>query len=128
MPQSTPIVLRDYWDCGLPCLFQTFGFALRDRIEEKLPHVDVPALVVRGGRDPMCPQHWAEQVTRLLPQGRLKVIPGGPHTLVYTMPLELVRVVRPFLDEARPTGKGSDRIEEGTTCEPTICLPLRRGL
>ena len=124
----TPIVLHDYWDCGLSGLFQTFRFALQDRIEEKLPQIEVPALVVRGGRDPMCPQHWAEWVARLLPQGRLKVIPGGPHTLVYTMPLELVRVVRPFLDEARPAGKSSDRIEEGQTREPTVRLPLRRGL
>jgi hypothetical protein len=75
----------------------------------------------------MCPQHWAEEVTRLLPSGQLKVIPGGPHTLVYTMPLELVRVVRPFLDAARPMGEGSEPIEEDLTRGPAIRLsPHRR--
>jgi 2-hydroxy-6-oxonona-2,4-dienedioate hydrolase len=101
----TPIVLRDYWDCGVPRLLRTFRFALRDRIEENLPRIHAPILVVRGGRDVMCPQPWAEEVTRLLPRGRLLVIPGGSHTLVYTAPLELVRVVRPFLAEARAPGE-----------------------
>ena len=70
---------------------------MEDRIEEKLPHVRVPALVVRGSKDPIVPQRWAEEVARLLPMGRLVVVPGAPHTLVYDAPLELARVVRPFL-------------------------------
>ena len=95
------VVARDYLDCGLRRLVETLRVALRDRIEEKLPRVRAPVLVVRGGRDVMCPQGWAEEVTRRVPDGRLRVIPGGSHTLVYAAPLELVRVVRPFLNEAR---------------------------
>ena len=91
------ISAREYPRCGLRRLIRTFRYALEDRIEEKLPHVRVPALVVRGSRDPIVPQRWAEEATRLLPLGRLAVIPGAPHTVVYDAPLELVRVVRPFL-------------------------------
>ena len=48
---------------------EDFRYALEDRIEKKLSHVHVPSLVVRGGRDPIVPQHWAEEVARLLPMG-----------------------------------------------------------
>ena len=96
---QAPISLRDYRRCGVRRFVRTFGYALEDRIEDKLPHVRVPALVVRGGLDTIVPQRWAEEVTRLLPRGRLVVIPGAAHTVNYNAPLELVRVVQPFLDE-----------------------------
>jgi 2-hydroxy-6-oxonona-2,4-dienedioate hydrolase len=91
------ISAREYPRCGFRRLIKTFRYALEDRIEEKLPRVRVPALVVRGSKDPIVPQRWAEEATRLLPDGRLAVIPGAPHTVVYDAPLELARLVRPFL-------------------------------
>jgi 2-hydroxy-6-oxonona-2,4-dienedioate hydrolase len=91
------ISAQEYPRCGFRRLAQTFRYALEDRIEEKLPHIRVPALVVRGSKDPIVPQRWAEEAARLLPMGRLVVVPGAPHTLVYDAPSELARVVRPFL-------------------------------
>ncbi len=91
------ISAREYPRCGLRRLTKTFRYALEDRIEEKLPHVRVPALVVRGSRDTIVPQRWAEEATRLLPMGRLAMIPGAPHTVVYDAPQDLARLIRPFL-------------------------------
>jgi 2-hydroxy-6-oxonona-2,4-dienedioate hydrolase len=91
------ISAQEYPRCGLRRLIKTFQYALDDRIEEKLPHVRVPVLVVRGSRDTIVPQQWAEEATRLLPMGSIAVIPGAPHTVVYDAPLELTRVVLPFL-------------------------------
>ncbi|MDQ3880940.1 MAG: alpha/beta hydrolase, partial [Chloroflexota bacterium] len=65
----------------------------------KLPCVRVPTLVVRGGRDPIVPQAWAEEVARLLPRGRLVVIPGAAHAVNHDAPAALARVVLPFLTE-----------------------------
>jgi 2-hydroxy-6-oxonona-2,4-dienedioate hydrolase len=98
-----PITRRDYRKCGLRRLLQTTHYFLQDRVEEKLPRVGAPVLVVRGQRDPICRQHWVEEVTCRLPHGRLVVIPEVAHTLVYTTPQELMGVTRPFLDEARQT-------------------------
>ncbi len=95
------ISAREYPRCGFRQLAKTFRYALEDHIEEKLPYMRVPALVVRGSKDPIVPQRWAEEAAHLLPEGRLVVIPGAPHTLVYDAPLELARVVRPFLGEGR---------------------------
>ena len=54
---------------------------------------------MRGSNDPIVPQRWAEEATRLLPQGRLAVVPGAFHTVNFSSPLELVRVMVPFLAE-----------------------------
>jgi len=95
------ISAREYPRCGFRRLIKTFRYALEDRIEEKLPHVRVPALVVRGSRDPIVPQRWAEEATRLLPDGRLALIPGAPHTVIYDAPQERANVVLPFLSGTR---------------------------
>ncbi len=100
------IIARDYRDCGVRRLVRTFRYAIDDRIEDKLPSMHLPTLVVRGSRDPIVPQAWAEEVTRRLPHGRLVIIPGFGHTLNYAAPDELVRVVHPFLCEHRERAVG----------------------
>jgi 2-hydroxy-6-oxonona-2,4-dienedioate hydrolase len=104
-PSLGAVTIRDYRDCGIRRVVRTFQYSLQDRIEEKLPHMQVSTLVVRGGRDPIVPQRWAEEATRLLPKGRLIVIPGAAHTVNYNSPLELARVVRPFLSGDQPRDK-----------------------
>jgi 2-hydroxy-6-oxonona-2,4-dienedioate hydrolase len=98
-PSLAPVLLRDYLDCGPRRLLDTFLYALHDPIAEKLTRIPVPALVVRGTRDTIVPQRWAEEATALLPNGRLVVIPGAAHTINYSAPLELARVTRAFLDK-----------------------------
>jgi 2-hydroxy-6-oxonona-2,4-dienedioate hydrolase len=92
-----PIHLIDYWSAGLWRAIRTIQIALDDAIEEKLPKMAMPTLVVRGSRDPLVPEDWAREVVDLLPDGRLAVIPGGAHTTNYSTPLELSRITRAFL-------------------------------
>lgn len=94
-----PIVVRDYLDAGLRRFVRTFGYALQDRIEEHLPQIQVPTLVVRGSYDTIVPQRWAEEAARLLLQGRLVVIPRAAHDVNYNSPVELTRLVRAFINE-----------------------------
>lgn len=97
-PSLALVLAADYWVAGLERIVRTIQIALEDRIEEKLPHMHLPTLVVRGNLDPLVPQQWAEEVTNLLPNGKLVVIPGVGHTPVYSAPLELTRVTRAFLN------------------------------
>lgn len=90
---------RDYAQAGLRRALKTFRYALAHRIEDALPSLNVPALVVRGSRDAIVPQAWAEEVVSLLPQGRLHVIDGGPHCVNYTTPAAFAGVVRRFVAE-----------------------------
>lgn len=94
-----PVWLRDFLAAGLTRSWQTAKYALENRIEENLPRLGAPALVVRGAGDPIAPQAWAEQVARLLPRGRLAVMPGGPHALNYSAPDELFAHIREFVEK-----------------------------
>jgi pimeloyl-ACP methyl ester carboxylesterase len=93
------IELLDYLSAGTVRSWRTFRYALEDRIESKLPNMLVPTLVVRGSRDRIVSQRWAEEVTSLLPMGRLVVIPGAAHTANYGWPLQFAREVRAFLGD-----------------------------
>ncbi|HEY0511265.1 MAG TPA: alpha/beta fold hydrolase [Thermoanaerobaculia bacterium] len=95
-----PIVAADYLWAGLGRVLRTLRYALADRIEEKLPALDMPALVVRGGRDPVVSEGWAEKVCGLLPRGRLAVVPRAAHALQHSVPRELATLLTPFLDES----------------------------
>lgn len=96
-PSLLPVVIRDYLKCGYRRLSGTLRHSLDDRIEEKLPQIAVPSLVVRGARDPIVPQRWAEDAARLLPLGRLTVVPGAAHATNFSHPVELARIIREFL-------------------------------
>jgi pimeloyl-ACP methyl ester carboxylesterase len=91
---------RDYWAAGLRRTLGTFRYALDDRIEEKLPQLYMPALVVRGSDDPIAPQDWCNELVQLLPEGRLGVIQGAPHATNYDAPEQLARAVLAFLDDS----------------------------
>ncbi|HZI18504.1 MAG TPA: alpha/beta hydrolase [Pyrinomonadaceae bacterium] len=89
---------RSLLEAGLWRAWRTARHALANRIEENLPRLDAPALVVRGSRDPLAPQVWCERVAGLLPRGRLAVVPGGPHALNYSAPDELASLIRDFVE------------------------------
>jgi 2-hydroxy-6-oxonona-2,4-dienedioate hydrolase len=115
-PALLPLVLRDYLRAGVGRTIRTVRHALLDAIERKLPQVRVPSLVVRGARDPVVSQRWAEAVARLLPRGRLVVIPGAAHAVPYSAPVELGRVIEAFLT-AKPGPAPSPEVSGGRTVE-----------
>jgi pimeloyl-ACP methyl ester carboxylesterase len=96
-PALWPRLVLDYFLAGPLRTLRTLRRALHDTLDRKLPQVRVPALVVRGGRDRIVSQHWAEQAARLLPHGGLFVIPNGTHATNFSTPAELVQAVRMFL-------------------------------
>jgi 2-hydroxy-6-oxonona-2,4-dienedioate hydrolase len=91
------ITLKDYRAAGFHRIRQTIKLALEDRIEDKLPLIKAPALVVRGERDAVVPQLWAEKVTTLLPNGKLHVIPDAAHTVNYSVPEKFAAAILSFL-------------------------------
>lgn len=90
-------ILSDYRKAGLRRAWRTFRAQLADPVKEKLPQVQTPTLVLRGSRDAVVTQAWAEEVARRLSHGRLVVVPGAVHTFNFYYPRELERVVLAFL-------------------------------
>jgi 2-hydroxy-6-oxonona-2,4-dienedioate hydrolase len=95
------VTLRDYEKAGAWRLIRSFMHQITDRIEDKAPLVQAPTLVMRGDLDPIAHQAFCDLLVRLLPQGRLYLIPGEAHTLVFTAPEPLAEGTRAFLAELR---------------------------
>lgn len=76
----------DFVRAGIRRALETTREMFRNHIEEQLPQVTAPTLIIRGGIDPTVPQSAAEQMERLLPRGSLLVIKGEPHCVHYTAP------------------------------------------
>ncbi|GAC1654977.1 MAG: alpha/beta hydrolase [Ktedonobacteraceae bacterium] len=94
-----PVLLREYMLAGIPRTIRTLQYTFDDPMEENLPHVHVPTLVIRGSRDPIVPQDWAEEVNRLLPNSQLVVVQGAGHAVNFNSPDRLVHLVRSFFQD-----------------------------
>lgn len=96
-PKMRAIMVEDYRAAGVRRAITTFRYMLHHRIEDRLPEVRPPTLVVRGTRDSIVPHAWARRVADLLPNGRLVEVAGAAHTMNFFAPERLARVVRPWL-------------------------------
>ena len=77
----------------------TLAALRRDDVADRLSRMSCPALVLRGERDAIAPQGWAEHVARQLPRGRLVVLSGQPHNALTLAAHEAAALVRAFLTE-----------------------------
>jgi 2-hydroxy-6-oxonona-2,4-dienedioate hydrolase len=96
-PSLALVVAWDYSRAGPRALYREMRHMLADRIEDKLPRMEAPVLVLRGENDAIAPQRWAEEVARLAGADGVRVIPGAGHALNYTAADELLRRIRPFI-------------------------------
>lgn len=98
-PGLVRLQLADYARAGARRTIATARAALRDPIEDVAPAVGIPALVVRGARDPIVGQRFAEELTRRLPAGRLVLVPGAAHAVNWTAAPRLAELVLAFMAE-----------------------------
>ena len=110
-PGLIGVQLRDTWSAGLRETLSSARYAIADRIEAKLPALQMPVLVVSGSRDPIAPPRWAAELAGLLPHGRLHILAGGGHALNYSAPDPLLEIVAPFLNQ-QPLLKVADDYAE----------------
>jgi 2-hydroxy-6-oxonona-2,4-dienedioate hydrolase len=93
------LAARDDLAAGPRVLLSTARAVLADRIEERLPLIEQPTVVVHGDQDAFVGREWAERVATLLPRGRLQVVPGEPHAVHYTRPELVAALVHELLVE-----------------------------
>jgi 2-hydroxy-6-oxonona-2,4-dienedioate hydrolase len=104
-PSLGVVVLRDLLDAGMWRAVATYRHALAHAIEEDLARVARPVLVVRGGRDPLIVQEWADRCAAIAGAGRAVSVPRAAHTINYNSAAAVAALIRPLLD--RP-GEGFD--------------------
>jgi pimeloyl-ACP methyl ester carboxylesterase/uncharacterized RDD family membrane protein YckC len=100
------IAARNNTSADIRPLLRSVRATLADRIEDRLPLIEQQAVVVYGERDQFVGRAWAERATALLPRGRLVVVPSEPHTVHYTRPDLVARIVRELLIEEGKEGDG----------------------
>ncbi|MGY1779308.1 alpha/beta fold hydrolase [Geodermatophilus sp. SYSU D01036] len=97
VPTLQPVMQVEYLSTGVARMVQQLVRSSGDPVERRLPDVVAPTLVVRGRHDRTLTQAWAEQVTRLLPDGRLVVVEGAAHNAHWSAPDVTARLVEVFL-------------------------------
>jgi len=100
------IAARDDAAVGLRALLATARVVLADRIEDRLPLIEQPTVVVHGEADGFISREWAERVATLLPRGRLVPIAGEPHAVHYTRPDLVADIVSELSLEERADALG----------------------
>lgn len=103
------IALGDFLTAGPRRLLGTLRHLVGHRMEDRLPRVEAPTLVLRGTRDPLVPRAWAKEAADLLPHGRLVELRGSAHIANFHAPRQIARVVRTFV--LRPQAGGVGRLE-----------------
>ena len=94
-----PGMVGDHIAIGPRRFLETAWLALRNRMEEQLPKIQAPTLVVRGSRDVIVPRRWVQEVASLLPNGRLVEVPDYAHGIERVGVPVLSRIIRRFLDQ-----------------------------
>jgi pimeloyl-ACP methyl ester carboxylesterase len=70
---------------GLRRVRHALRMHLADALEDVVPQVPVPVLVLYGDQDRLCTEAWARQLSELAPRGRFCTVPGA-HSFVWTAP------------------------------------------
>ena len=81
-------------------ILRTLQHALDDQCETIYPAIQAPTLVVRGERDPVSSQRWAERLASMPARRRpLCLLPGRTHSVNVNAPRALLGALLPFLRE-----------------------------
>ena len=114
MPQQAAGILRDMFHepprlwinhlvddlrCGPIRWVTLLREMFADNIEEKLPLISVPTLVLRGEHDPSAPARWCREAATLIPDARCATIRNSWHCAHFTHPAEVAQQLRAFVQE-----------------------------
>jgi pimeloyl-ACP methyl ester carboxylesterase len=67
---------------------------------ERVAHLQVPVLVMRGGRDPVAGPDWALRLSLAAADGRLSEIPGCGHVVQHLQPMAVADAIKSFVSPA----------------------------
>jgi pimeloyl-ACP methyl ester carboxylesterase len=118
------IVSTDYLRSGLRWYFTELPVMLGYRIEQRLPLVDVPVLVLRGSRDPIAPRGWSARLARTARDGKLVEVPGAAHVAQHTKPHLVAGILADFANGAVASGS-RPAMRESVVTESSV-PPARR--
>ncbi|MFD1214193.1 alpha/beta fold hydrolase [Arthrobacter sp. GCM10027362] len=90
-PGANWTVFSDYARCGPRWYFATVPHMIGHRLEERLPLVGVPVLLLRGEHDPIAPGSWLAELLAAGGSAAAAEVPGAPHVVMYRSPQTVAR-------------------------------------
>lgn len=92
-PSLVPVALLDYARRGPVPILRAARAMLRHPMADRLATVAAPVVVIRGSRDPICSQGWAERLAAAPRDGRLVVAEGAAHAVDWSHPAIVAETV-----------------------------------
>ncbi|WP_109210223.1 MULTISPECIES: alpha/beta hydrolase [Microbacterium] len=92
-PTVNTIVLTDYLRCGIPWYLTQLRHMLAYRLEERVPQLTVPLLIIRGGADPIAGLEWCRRLRDDAPRAELVQIPEHHHVAQHSAPRAVASAV-----------------------------------
>lgn len=96
-PSLRVLNIAEYGFASVPRAVGTLRWAVLDPIEQALPRIGVPTLVIRADQDHLSSLDWARHLAGLAPDGRLARLPGLGHDAFYQAAGTVAAVAAPFL-------------------------------
>lgn len=100
MPGLDEIHRPEWRRAGVRQIVHLLRAHLRDRLEETVPRIRGPLLVLRGREDALCTDRWARHLADVAEDGRLLTFPG-PHTFLWRDPTAWSEPLRDLAAEVR---------------------------
>lgn len=97
-PGLTQSHLPEWRRAGLRRLVHIVRVHLGDRLEDVVPQLPMPVLILRGEQDRLLGREWAHELARLAPRGRFRPVPGA-HTFPWAHPRAWSEPVRELAQE-----------------------------
>jgi len=116
--RQLPALLRQYRRTGPLTMLRAMDAARRDRVEEVLPLLTCPTLVLRGAHDRIAPEDWISSLAECIPDRardgsvlrRWVTLAAGAHMVPFTHGDLVARAVRDFVadlgDRSSQAGSG----------------------
>lgn len=104
-PPLRVLNLAEYACAGPPRAVSTLRSAVLEPIEQALPDIAVPTLVIRADGDRLSSPRWAARLASLLPDGRLARLPGLGHDAFHAEAGAVADVAAPFLTAREEHGR-----------------------
>jgi pimeloyl-ACP methyl ester carboxylesterase len=95
------VVFTDYLRCGIPWYLTQLRHMLGYPIEERVPALSIPLLLIRGGRDPIAGVEWCRMLRDRSRQATLVHIPGQHHVAQQSAPRAVAAAITAHVTGAR---------------------------
>jgi pimeloyl-ACP methyl ester carboxylesterase len=96
-PLANVVVFVDYLLCGPSWFLRECRHMLAYAIEDRIPDLAVPLLVLRGGNDPIAGIDWCRRLRDRARFGSLVIVPGHRHNAQFTAPRAVAGAIREFV-------------------------------